>query len=278
MPFNGGKIGVLNQPASDAATGYYNIKDVDLYTRAAEFPGGGLEYDFLYDYTGGTGEIVDIAGVTVTEGSGITTATTSGIDGTTNSLTSGSTADTNEYLKFDFGWDDTTDILLFGMYLNGDGGASFGALVNSDDTYCGIFTSARPGLIYGTGTFRYNNDMDSKLTNQWGIYVWGGGYSIGTVNNGTGSGLRIFQANIGGGSSVGSEVLRTASSGGYTSAYKSAGGLIFCSGGAASGVAGYTSRTATGWTMKGVGLVKNFASSGFTYDDIVGDFQNRFFG
>ena len=43
MPYNDGKKGVLNQPATDAnsksAQGYYGVKDTFLYAKANEYPG-----------------------------------------------------------------------------------------------------------------------------------------------------------------------------------------------------------------------------------------------
>ena len=36
MPFNGGKLGILNQPSQDTAEGYYSPKDHNLYASLTE--------------------------------------------------------------------------------------------------------------------------------------------------------------------------------------------------------------------------------------------------
>lgn len=58
MPYNSGKIGLLNQPTSSIATGYYGIKDSNLYAVAGEYPGfgsgtasGGTETDITVGAT-----------------------------------------------------------------------------------------------------------------------------------------------------------------------------------------------------------------------------------
>lgn len=268
MPFNGGKIGVLNQPASSAATGYYNIKDVDLYTRAEEYPKVIPEvFDYVYDTYGGTGELKDDVGVTFTAGSGsMTDTTTDGYLSTSNGLTSNDSPDTNKFLKWDFTWDDETDIVCLGMRINSDAGYTYGALANSANAYGGVFTGyGQIGYIIGTSTLRYwNNALDST----WAIYVFGGGNSVGSVD-----GMKAFFVQSSG---LGNEASKSGSNG-YGGTYKTSSGLILVSGGIVTGEMAGGSRNGMGWSMRGMGIMQNFVNKGYTYQTAVEAFHDRFF-
>lgn len=285
MPYNAGKKGKLNQPATTAnsksAQGYYGVKDTFLYGKAQEYPGFAptslalTDYTYFYDYN----ETVLQGSTTTTYGSGMATTTVDGITGDTNGLTSGNSSDANKYMRWDFTFDGTSDICLVGMRVNGKAGASYGLHMNDNGSYCTILCSANVGYIYGTGTFRGNTTMNSATENTWCVYVFGGGANSATVDDTTSSGLRIFQANIGGGSTLGSEVTKGTGSAGYSGAYKTSQGVAITSDGApaSSTLSGYTSRTAMGWSMKGMAFINSFASTGFSYDAIVQDFHNRMF-
>jgi len=285
MPYNAGKKGKLNQPATTAnsksAQGYYGVKDTFLYGKASEYPGFAptslalTNYTYFYDYN----ETVLQGSTTTTYGSGMATATVDGITGDTNGLTSGNSSDANKYMRWDFTFDGTSDICLVGMRVNGKAGASYGLHMNDNGSYCTILCSGNVGYIYGTGTFRGNATMNSATENTWCVYVFGGGTNSATVDDTTSSGLRIFQANIGGGSTLGSEVTKGTASAGYSGAYKTSQGVAITSDGAPASttLSGYTSRTAMGWSMKGMAFINSFASTGFSYDAIVQDFHNRMF-
>ena len=58
MPFNGGKIGVLNQPSTVTAEGYYGMKDHLLYVNASKMVGYGAKAE------GGTEADLDVSGTT----------------------------------------------------------------------------------------------------------------------------------------------------------------------------------------------------------------------
>ena len=58
MPFNGGKIGVLNQPTTLIADGYYGMKDHLLYVNASKMVGYGAKAE------GGTEADLDVSGIT----------------------------------------------------------------------------------------------------------------------------------------------------------------------------------------------------------------------
>lgn len=285
MPYNAGKKGKLNQPASTAngkgAQGYYGVKDTFLYGKAQEYPGFAptslalTDYTYFYDY----GETVLQGSVTTTRGSGMTTGAVDGITGDTNGLTSGDSKDANKYIRWDFTFNGISDICLVGMRVNGKAGASYGLHMNDNGSYCTILCSGNVGYIYGTGTFRGNATMNAATENTWCIYVFGGGTNSATVDDTTSSGLRIFQANIGGGAVVGSEVTKGTGSSGYSGAYKTSQGVAITSDDAPanSTLSGYLNRTAMGWTMKGMAYISNFSTTGFSYDTIVGDFHNRMF-
>ena len=50
MPLNGGKIGIINQPSKTATSGYFNIRDVQLYSTAdpTEYPGVEIDPNQLF--------------------------------------------------------------------------------------------------------------------------------------------------------------------------------------------------------------------------------------
>lgn len=285
MPYNAGKKGKLNQPVSTtdskSAQGYYGVKDTFLYGKAEEYPGFApkvpslTDYTYFYDYNASVLQ----GSVTTTRGSGVTTGTVDGITGDTNGLASGDAKDANKYIRWDFTFNGTSDICLVGMRVNGKTDASYGLHMNDNGSYCTILTANNVGYMYGTGTFRGNATMNAATENTWCIYVFGGGTNSATVNDTTSSGLRIFQANIGGGSTVGAEVTKGTNSSGYSGAYKTSQGIAITSDDAPanSTLSGYLDRKAMGWTMKGMAYMNSFSSTSFTYDGVVQDFHNRMF-
>ena len=58
MPFNSGKIGVLNQPSTTTAEGYYSIQQQHLFAGVAETVGYGISG------SGGTVTDVTVGGTT----------------------------------------------------------------------------------------------------------------------------------------------------------------------------------------------------------------------
>jgi hypothetical protein len=284
MPYNAGKKGVLNQPAATAdsksAQGYYGVKDTFLYGKANEYPGFAsttlalTDYTYFYDYN--NTELQASGLITKTYGSGVTNSAVDGITGDTNALDTNASANTDKTIRWDFSFNGTSDIVLVGMRVNGKAGATYGLHANDNGNYISIVTSANVGYIYGTGTFRGSTTMTSGTENKWCVYVFGGGTNSATVDDTTSSGLRIFQANIGGGTTLGSEVTKGSTSSGYSGAYKTGQGVQVASGGSPSGLTIGYPRNAMGWHIKGMAFVKSFSATS-DYDTIVGDFHNRMF-
>ena len=227
----------------------------------------------------------DIIGATADtyQGSAVSLGTVGGYQGHYGGLTQAqSGGGINNALVWDLtntgGFDASTDLIVFSMYLPNAIGTAIGIGVY-DDVQAKSITLATATSGFGRldgnlGLFgNWNNN------NQWVIGIWGGGNAINVVNNSATSGFKMWQASTGGTSTLGTKIDTTLSTGGgYTEPLVSQPGMVFWNGGdAGSYTAGYTTRNAFEWYVRSFQVVYNQTTSGRTVEEIAGDHQKIVF-
>jgi len=227
----------------------------------------------------------DIIGATADtyQGSAVSLGTVGGYQGHYGGLTQAqSGGGINNALVWDLtntgGFDASTDLIVFSMYLPNAIGTAIGIGVY-DDVQAKSITLATATSGFGRLDGNLGLFSNWNNNNQWVIGIWGGGNAINVVNNSATSGFKMWQANTGGTSTLGTKIDTSLSTGGgYTEPLVSQPGMVFWNGGdAGSYTAGYTSRNAFEWYVRSFQVVYNQTTSGRTVEEIAGDHQKIVF-
>ena len=227
----------------------------------------------------------DIIGATADtyQGSAVSLGTVGGYQGHYGGLTQAqSGGGINNALVWDLtntgGFDASTDLIVFSMYLPNAIGTGIGIGVY-DDAQAKSITLATATSGFGRLDGNLGRFSNWNNNNQWVIGIWGGGNAINVVNNSATSGFKMWEANTGGTSTLGTKIDTTlVAGGGYTEPTVSQPGMVFWNGGdAGSYTAGFTSRSAFEWYVRSFQVVYNQTTSGRTVEQIAGDHQKLVF-
>ena len=227
----------------------------------------------------------DTAGVAETFGSGVSLATVGGYPSHSGGVGQNvSGGGVNNAIIFDLsssgGFDATTDMIVFSFYLASETGNTIGMGVydNAASTSVTLATGSSSGL--GVLTSGLNTFPAWANNGQWVIGMWGGGNAIDTYSaTGSSSGFRMWPAQTGGTTTLGSEIsAATASGGGYSPPTISQAGMVFWNGGdIGSYTAGNTNRSSMAWNIRSFQVFYDATTSGKTTEQIVGDHQSLVF-
>jgi len=248
----------------------------------------GLEFtegDYFYIANASNAVDTDVtSGVSEVFGSAVSLATVGGYPSHNGGISqNNSGGGANNAIIFDLsttgGFDASTDCIIFSFYLAAETGNTIGMGVFDDAASKSMTIATGPsGLgVLDTGLSTFSNWANNG---QWVIGMWGGGTAISTINGTTSSGFRMWPAQTGGTSTLGTEIsAATASAGGYTPPTISKPGMVFWNGGSPGGsyATGYLSRSALAYNLRSFQVYYDQTTSGRTVEQIVGGHQKKVF-
>jgi hypothetical protein len=244
------------------------------------------EGDYFYVANSTYAASKDTVGVTADtyQGSAVSLGTVGGYQGHYGGKTQAqSGGNVNNALVWDLtntgGFDASTDLIVFSMWIPNETGTGIGIGVydNAAAKSITLATTSSTGLGRLDGNMGLFSNWDND--GEWIMAIWGGGNAIATINNTTSSGFRMWPAQTGGTTTLGTEIgSGLGTGGGYTPPTVSQPGMVFWNGGdAGSYTAGYTSRTALEWYVRSFQVYYNQTTSGRTVEQIVGAHQKLVF-
>lgn len=278
--------------ASDAGTFTLRVKADDgshVITSSSTCSLSFFEGDYFYianaTYTASKDTISATADTY--QGSSVSLATVGGVQGHIGGVAMDATGgDVNNSMLWDLtntgGFNAQTDLIVISFYLaSAPSSPCLGIGIQDNTANHGMMIAGYNGsigIVKSTGSFFAMPAFPTGGT--WVIMAAGGGNSILDPSaTASSSGLRFWQANTSGGSTLGTEYSAAISGGvGWSPQDMAQPGIIALNGGDAGAYTSGSTRSSLAWNIRSVQIYYDQTTSGKSIESIVGDHQKLVFG